>query len=335
MSNSEWIKIDFQNFIDSYGKDIAVNLAPTFLYSKKDKEHEAYNSLIAFFFVVGALLIYIALSIILIDIYFNLILFLILIMMLSIIAGILIINYLLTNVSIKPIEIWIETYVGKSVDEFTYICLVFYPIFSGICHPNKAKNVIYKLYQKEVLGTKIDISQIEVYLQVNNNNPKDYSVIGYFFQCGKGQPFKDEKVNRDTWQFFPYEKSQNENYLAVANWDHQFEWRDDLELDYDKLHNYAPWVIQTWDEENIKPLTDLYKTKLRWDLRKIDSLPKLIPWKQNLNNVSYESFKAYKDLQIVNEVIEKFVESSKKVNKIKDIKNDLFKIKAYFRDLKT
>jgi len=334
MANSEWIKIDFQTFVNNYSKDIVIDSAPTFLYSKKDKEHEAYNSLIAFFFILGSLFIYIALSIILISVYYNLIIFLFIVILLTITAGILIINYLLTNVPIKPKEIWVEVYMGENKDNLSHICLVFYPIFSGICHPNIAKNMIYKLYQKEVLGTKIDISQIEVYLQVNNEDATDYSVIGYYFQYGKAQKFKDEQVNRNTWQFFPYSRSHNENYLAVANWDHQFEWRDDLELDYDKLHNIAPWVIQKWDEQSIKPLTDLYKKSLRWDLRKIESLPKVEPWKPNFNTISFESFKAYKDLQIVNEVIEKFVESNKDVKKIKDIKKDLFKIKAYFRDLK-
>lgn len=334
MANSEWTKLDFQTFINTYNKDIAINSAPTFLYSKKDKEHEAYNSLIAFFFVLGFTLIYIALTVILMPIYSNPIIFLSIIILLIITASILIINYLLTNNPIKPKEIWIEIYVGKKVNDLTYMCLVFYPVFSGICHPNKAKNVIYKLYQEEVLGSKIGISQIEVYLQVRSGNPMDYSVMGYYFQYGKGQQFKDERVNRETWQYFPYQKSKNENYLAVATWDHQFEWLDDLELDYDKLHNYAPWVIQKWDEDSTKPLTDHYKKMVRWDLRRIESVPKLEPWKPNFESSSFESFKVYKDLQIVNEVVEKFADNSN-IKKIKDIKKDLFKIKAYFRDLKT
>ncbi len=334
MANSEWTKLDFQTFIDNYNKNIAVDTAPTFLYPKKDKEHEAYKSLIAFFFVLGFLFIFIALNIILISVIYNPVMFLIIVIVLSITASILLINYLLTNVAIKPKEIWIEIYIGKHEDDITYICIVYYPIFTGKCHPNRAKNVIYKLYQKEVLGTKIDISQIEVYIQVSNKDTEEYSVIGYYFQYGKGQRFNDEKVNRNTWQFFPYEKSLKENYLAVANWDHQFEWRDDLELDYDKLHTYAPWVIQKWNEQNVKPLNENYKKNLNWNLRRIESFPKLEPWKPNFNTTSFESFKAYKDLQIVNEVLEKFVDSSKEIKKIKDLKKDLFKIKAYFRDLK-
>ncbi len=335
MSDSEWTKLDFQSFVDKYNKDIVVKSAPTFLYSKKDKEHEAYNSLIAFFFLLGFMFIYIALTIFLMPVYYNVILFLVIVIILSATNSILIINFLLTNVPIKPKENWIEIYKGKNINDIIYFCLVYYPIFSGKCHPNKAKNVIYKLYQKEVLQTKIDIAQIEVYIKLKSTNEPDYSIIGYFFQYGKGQRFNDEEINRHSWRFFPYDRNLNDNYLAIANWDHQFEWLDDLELDYDKLHNYAPWVIQSWNEQNIKPLTEIFKKKIMWDLRKIESLPKIEPWKPNFNATSFESFKAYKDLQIVNEVIEKFVKYDKEIKKIKDIKKDLFKIKAYFRDLKT
>jgi len=75
MSDSEWTKVDFQQFLNKYGKEIIIKNAPTILYSKKDKEHEAYNSLIAFFFIAGFLLIYIALSYFLAFIFFNLIIF--------------------------------------------------------------------------------------------------------------------------------------------------------------------------------------------------------------------------------------------------------------------
>ena len=73
MPDSEWTKVDFQQFINEYGKEIVINNAPTILYSKKDKEHEAYNSLIAFFFIAGFLFIYIALTYFLAFIFFNLI----------------------------------------------------------------------------------------------------------------------------------------------------------------------------------------------------------------------------------------------------------------------
>ena len=75
MSISEWKKVDFQQFVNDFGNSVVITNAPTILYSKKDKEHEAYNSLIAFFFITGALLIYIALSYFLATIFFSLVLF--------------------------------------------------------------------------------------------------------------------------------------------------------------------------------------------------------------------------------------------------------------------
>ena len=50
MPISKWEKIDFQRFVDDFGTNLIVENAPTLLYSKKEKEHEACNSLIAFFF---------------------------------------------------------------------------------------------------------------------------------------------------------------------------------------------------------------------------------------------------------------------------------------------
>ena len=64
MSNSEWNKVDFQTFIDNFSKNVIIDNAPIILYSKKDKEHEALNSLITFFFLTGGLFIFISLSII-------------------------------------------------------------------------------------------------------------------------------------------------------------------------------------------------------------------------------------------------------------------------------
>ena len=64
MSNSNWDKVEFQDFINNYSKKIIVDNAPVILFTKKDKEHEAYNSLIGFFFITGGLFIFIALSII-------------------------------------------------------------------------------------------------------------------------------------------------------------------------------------------------------------------------------------------------------------------------------
>ena len=108
-------------------------------------------------------------------------------------------------------------------------------MFSGKCHPNKAKNVLYKLLQEELFNGSIDITQIEVYLRFNLSEKDDYSVIGYYFQYGEGTPFKSVNIDRNSWRFFPKEQTTNDNFIAVANWDHQYEWQNDLELDYDKL----------------------------------------------------------------------------------------------------
>ncbi|MFX1270013.1 MAG: hypothetical protein ACFFAK_18795 [Promethearchaeota archaeon] len=333
MSDSEWYKVDFQDFINKFSKNIVIDTAPTILYSKKDKEHEAYNALIAFFFISGFLLIYIAVSMILIELYFSLILFVLVIIVAAIADAILMLIYIRSNIAIKPLESWIEIYESIPKGNETYYCFSYYIVFSGKCIPNKARNVVYKLYQENLLKSKIDITQIEIYLKKNREESNKLDVLGYFFQYGEGKPFKSEDINRNSWKFFPYETSFNENYLAIANWDHQYEWRNDLELDYDKLHDYAPWVITTWSKEKLKPLTDVYKKSLNWDLRQLDSEPKLKPWLSNLETQTYESFRAYKDLQLMIEAIENVIGNDKELKKLKDLKGYLLKIRAYFRDL--
>jgi hypothetical protein len=331
ITNSEWNKVDFQQFLNKYGKDIIIENAPTILYSKKDKEHEAYNSLIAFFFIAGFLLIYIALSYFLASIFFYLILFIIVIIIGIVADVILIINVIKSNVSIKPLECWVEVYNGDQNSEF--YCITYYPIFTGKCHPNEAINVILKLYQEQILKSKIDITQIEIYLKLSQEDKQLKEKIGYFFKYAEGKPFKDENIDRSSWKYFPHEQSGIDNYIAVGNWDHQFEWRYDLEFDFDKLHEYAPWVIQRWNESNLKPLTEEYKQKLNWNLRFIDSLPKLKPWKQSLKSQTYKNPKAYRDLEIVNEAVAKIIKDGKPIEKIKDIKEELAMFKSYFRDL--
>lgn len=333
MSYSEWKKIDFQDFINKYNKNLIINTAPKILFSKKDKEPESFYSLITSIFLTGALFIYIALSIIFNLIFFSLIFFIIVIVVVLAVDSFFIINYLLSNISIRLIECWVEIYEGMSQGNKTFYCLSYYPIFTGKSYPNKAKNAIYKLYQQEVLNSKIDITQIEIYISISQEASLNYDVIGYFFQYGEGVPFKEEKINRNSWKFFPFEKTLNENYLAVANWDHQFEWRNDLELDFDKLHSYAPWVLQIWNEDNLKPLTEQFKSHLFWELRRFEPLPKLEPWKGNIYSQTYESFKSYKDIQMMNEAIERIIGIDVEIKKVKDIKNKLLEFKAYFRDL--
>ncbi len=327
MSNSEWKKVDFQEFIDEYGIDLIIEKAPIILYSKKDKENEAYNSLVAFFLVVGGLFIYISLSLFFIEIFFSLFVYTLIIAIFVVVIVVLILNYIRSNVFIKPMECWFEIY-----NNLDYFCLVYYPVFSGKSNPNKAKDIIYKLYQDEVLKTKVDITQIEIYLKLKQVDPKNWG--GFFFQYGEGLPFKDENINPNPWKFFHFEKASNENYLATANWGHHYEWRDDLALDFDKLNDYAPWVIKKWDSANLKPLTDEYKYNINWNSRYIESTPKLKPWEGPLENQSFENKNANKEKEIIDEAINNIIGSEYRVEKIKDIGIDLFKLKSYFRDLK-
>ncbi|MFX1312385.1 MAG: hypothetical protein ACFFHD_07210 [Promethearchaeota archaeon] len=330
MPDIDWEKVEFQHFINEYSKNIIIKNAPEILYSKRDKEHEAYNSLIAFFFITGIIFIYIAFSYFLASIYFNLILLILTIVILGSIDILLIINYIKSNVYIKPLECWVDVFKGKKQDGGTFYCFVYYPIFSGKSHPNEAKNVVYKLYQEQVLKSKIDITQIEVYLLINKQSQNK---IGYFFQYAEGKSFRDENINRNSWKFFLSEKSRDDNFIALANWDHQFEWRNDLEYDFDKLHEYAPWVIQRWDVFNLKPLTDSFKKNINWDLRYIESIPKLKPWNDNYENQTYENPRGYKDLEILNEAIHKIIGSEREIYKARHIKEELPLFKSYFRDL--
>ncbi len=333
MSVSEWNKVDFQQFINEFGKDIVIKNSPVILYSKKDKEHEAYNSQIAFFFIAGALLIYIAISYFLATIFFSLILFVIFIIIGVSADALLIINIIKANVFIKPLECWVEIYKEILQEGSNYYCFTYYPIFTGKCHPNEAKNVIFKIFQEEVIKSKIDITQIEVYMKKSLKDQKVLETVGYFFQYAEGRPFRDENINRNTWKYFSHDKSDNENYLVVGNWDHQYEWRYDLDFDFDKLHEYAPWVIHRWIEANLKPLTEDYKGKINWNLRSIESTPKLKPWKVNFESQTYENPKVYNDLEIVEEAITKIIRPDKIIEKIKDIRDDLAMFIAYFRDL--
>ncbi|MFX1419397.1 MAG: hypothetical protein ACFE9N_10795 [Promethearchaeota archaeon] len=333
MSDSEWIKIDFQQFLNEYGKEIVINNAPTILYSKRDKEHEAYNSLIAFFFIAGFLLIYIALTYFLAFIFFYLVMFIITIIICVIADILLIINVIRSNVYIKPIECWVEIYQCKSENNSTVYCFTYYPIFTGKCHPNEAINLILKLYQEQVLKSKIDITQIEVYLKLSQTDYQIKENLGYFFQYAEGRSFRDENVAQAPWKYFHYEQSGIDNYLAVGNWEHQYEWRSDLEFDFDKLNEYAPWVIQRWNEFNLKALTEDFKEKNDWNLRNIDSMPKLKPSQGNFESQSYENPMAFKDLEIVHESITTIIKQDKIIKKIKDIKDDLSMFKSYFRDL--
>jgi hypothetical protein len=329
MEAIEWKKVDFQDFINKVGASPIIENAPIILYTRKDKEHAAFNTLIAFFIVAAILCVYISISLWLIEYYFNIIIFSIITSVLGFTDVFLMFNYVKSNIYIKPMECWIEIYKKSE-----FYCFSYYPIFSGKCHPNKAKDIIYKLFQVAVLKNKIDITQIEVYLKCSDDKLEDCKKIGFYFQYGKGKAFKDEEINRDSWAFFPFEKSLNENFIAVANWIHQYEWRLDLENDNDKLNNLTPWVIKRWDQNLLKPLTDDFKVKINWNLFNIESLPKMKPWEGDLEKQTYKNPNAYNDLNIVDDAIKKIMGKNVEIKKLSDLENQILKFKIYFRDLK-
>lgn len=333
MSEFEWSQVDFQQFINQFGKEFVIGSAPVLLYSKKDKEHVAYNSLIAVFLITGVLFIFIALSYFFADIFFNIIIFSIIIAIGITADIILVINVIKSNVYIKPLECWVEIHKSESKNDFNYYCLTYYPIFTGKCFPNEAKNVIFKLYLDQVIGNTIDISQIEFYFKIRSKKQSIIERLGFFFQYSEGRAFRDENINRSNWRFFQYDKLKNDNFIAVGNWDHQFEWRNDLEFDFDKLHEYAPWVIQRWNDTNIKPLTKEFKQKINWSLRGIESKPKLKPWESNIDSQKYENQNVYTDIESVNRAISKVIGVNIEVEKVRQMKEHLFTFKAYFRDL--
>jgi len=148
MANSEWEKVEFQEFVNTCGINHVVKNAPSLLYSKKDREHKEIYSLIAFMIIAGSLSLYMSFILIYAGLYFysNMLLFIALIIVVIIIESLLLNYYLKTNIYIKPIECWIEVYKGLSQNNFIFYCFSYYIVFSGKCQPNKAKNLIYKLY---------------------------------------------------------------------------------------------------------------------------------------------------------------------------------------------
>ena len=336
MPSQEWNKIDFSEFVKEFNVDILIENAPTIIYSKKDKEHGAKFSLIASFILAGALSFYIILSLVYLSVFFSLIAFITIISIVALAELLFILNYTRSNVIIKPIECWVEIFKCIALNNVFFYCFVYYPIFSGKCHPHKAKDIIYKLYQEEILKSKFDVTQIEVYLKKNFNNPNNCEPIGFCFQYGEGKTFNDENVNRNSWKFFPFDKSLNDNFIVLANWDHQYEWRNDLSNDFGKLTELAPWVIQKWDKFDLKPLSEDFKEKINWHLRfGIKSMPKLNPWKNDLDKQirGYNNSDACKDLEIINEAIEKIIGKDIKIKRLRDLEGVLLKFKIYFRDL--
>lgn len=328
MLNAEWTRVKFKDFLNDHGSDFIVKHAPAILYSKKDKEHEASNSLIAFFLVTSGILIYTSISLFLIEYYFNVIIFTAIIIISSILDIVLLLNYVHSRVYVKPIECWFEIHEHEG-----FYCFSYYPVFSGKVHPNKAKDIIYKLYRDEIFQDKIDIKQIELYGTLDESSSDKFDPIGFFFQYAKGTHFRGENIDRNSWTFFPHEFYSNDNFIATANWDHQFEWHSDLEKDFDKLNEFSPWIIKRWNQNNIKPLIKDYKQKINWKPRDIDSKPKLKPWKGEIEKQTYDNQNAHRDLEIIDEAIEKIFGKKVELTEIKDLERELVKFKIYFRDL--
>jgi len=62
-------------------------------------------------------------------------------------------------------------------------------------------------------------------------------------------------------------------------------------------------------------------------------MPKLKPLEPNFETTSFDSFKAYKDFQLMNDIIEKVIGKDIKIEKLKDIKKYILEFKAYLRDI--
>ena len=81
----------------------------------------------------------------------------------------------------------------------------------------------------------------------------------------------------------------------------------------------------------MKPLTDEFKNN-NLEVRYIEFMPKLKPWEGSLETQQYENKYRNREPEIIDKAIEKIVGSDYEVKKLRDIKDDIFKFKAYFRD---
>lgn len=336
MENFTWKLIEPERIkSENLGQYILQN-APPILYNKNDKEKTSVNYLISFFFIVGFYLIFLSIwTFIEIDLGgFELSLFFIITIIVIAIALPLIILYIHKNVYNKPIQSYYEWFIAQSDNiETIFSCLVLYPTFSGKTHPDKGFNRAYKIYEETVLSNKTDITQIEIYFKINSKNPNNLESlenIGYFFKYGEGQQFFDENTNRDVWRFFEALKSKEDNFISVANWDHLYEWRDDLVLDFDKLHELAPWIILRWNNLNLIPLTPEIKEKLRFGKRNITTLPKLKPWAGDLFKQEYHNEAEYNDLKVTQNAIKTILGDIILSKDSKLIKNNFNNFKVYF-----
>jgi len=311
--------------------------APPILHSRMDKEY-TLNSVIILLFMVGLYLIYAAIQYVigLSESGFGFVVFIIVSVVVIVAAIPLIIQSLRSRSYNKLIKSYYEVYIAHSDNkDEVYYCMVYYPTFLGKTHPIKAYNLIYEIYLQAVFSKLIDVTQIEVYYKgskTSQNILKSLTNIGYFFKYGEGQEFYNEKSNRNTWKLFDGNKSENENYISVANWDHLYEWRDDLVLDYDKLHELAPWVVNRWNNLNMVPLTQKHKDKLRFNKRNLGLSPKLKPWLGTLDQQTYSNELENTDLNLIQQAINDILGAEFSITNTKLIKQNIFKFREYFKE---
>lgn len=336
MEDFAWKLIEPERIKSEKLEQYILQNAPPILYTKNDKDKTSINYLIYFFFIVGFYLIFLSIwTLMEVNLGgFELYLFTIITIIIIVIALPLLILYIRGNVYNKPIQLYYEWFIAQPNNlESIYSCLVLYPTFSGKTHPDKGFNRVYKTYKESVLSNIIDITQIEIYFKINSRDPynlESLEKIGYFFKYGEGQQFFDENINRDVWKFFKASKSNNDNYISVANWDHLYEWKDELVFDFDKLHELAPWIILRWNNLNLIPLTPEAKKKKRFGKRNITTLPKLKPWAGDLFKQEYHNEAEYNDLKVTQNAIKAILSDIILSKNSKLIKKNFNNFKEYF-----
>lgn len=335
MTDYNWDKVDPDKIQGTEQERFVLENAPPILYTKMDKAISSINSLIILLFMVGFYLIYVSIQY---TIGFTVggidfIIFVIATIIVVIAAIPLLLIYFRSSGYNKLVKSYYEVYIAHSDNnDAVYYCMVYYPTFSGKIHPNKAFNFAYKLYEKSVLSNSQDVTQVEVYYKGSKRSSeilKNIEKLGYFFNYGEGQEFFREKLNKNAWKFFEGTKSENDNLIAISNWYHLYEWRDDLVLDFDKLHELAPWVVFRWNNLTMVPLTNEIKTTLHFNKRSILAQPKLKPWSSDLKTQEYQGDLADKDLNLVQKAIDNILGGITNITK-KLVKQNAETFKKYF-----
>ncbi|MHA1724081.1 MAG: hypothetical protein ACTSYC_03255 [Promethearchaeota archaeon] len=334
MIEKVWVQHDIEDFLKHHDVNFIVENAPQIKYSMREKEHVPYSSLWGALILIILLIIFIVLWF---SYFIQEILFLYVFIFLGSLSVILIPtflrNYVKSNISIIPLQCWLEIHKAKLSKEENYICLSYYPIFSGKRHPNRAKDILLKLYRDEIYGTKIDITQVEVYFKKENKGGTKLKKFGYFFQHGKNSSFWEENVHENPWKFFPSENYPENCCLILSNWMHHYEWEKDLLLNPAKEEEMSPWNIKIWKANEIKPLTEGFKEKIHWKERGMNSYPKLMPWKNTFEENALEMKSIPEEFKIVEDAIEKIIGKKAEVYTLSDISPYLSQFKMYFRDL--